>query len=153
MVPLGVIGAVLAVTLRGMPNDVFFKVGLITIIGLSAKNAILIIEFAKSLHDQGMGRVEASIQAARLRLRPIIMTSLAFILGVVPLVIASGASSASQQTIGTGVIGGMLTATLAVVFVPVFFVMVMGIVERVRPGKASEAHTKEAQNQQGKTHE
>ena len=134
VVPLGVIGAVLAVTLRGMPNDVFFKVGLITIIGLSAKNAILIIEFAKSLHDQGMGRVEASIQAARLRLRPIIMTSLAFILGVVPLVFASGASSASQQAIGTGVIGGMLTATLAVVFVPVFFVMVMGIVERVRPG-------------------
>ncbi|WP_341520103.1 efflux RND transporter permease subunit [Pseudomonas sp. G.S.17] len=133
VVPLGVIGAVLAVTLRGMPNDVFFKVGLITIIGLSAKNAILIIEFAKSLHDQGMSRVEASIQAARLRLRPIIMTSLAFILGVVPLVFASGASSASQQAIGTGVIGGMLTATLAVVFVPVFFVMVMGIVERVRP--------------------
>ena len=130
VVPLGIIGAVLAVTLRGMPNDVFFKVGLITIIGLSAKNAILIIEFAKTLHDQGMGRVEASIRAARLRLRPIVMTSLAFILGVVPLVIATGASSASQQAIGTGVIGGMLTATLAVVFVPVFFVLVMGLVER-----------------------
>lgn len=140
VVPLGVIGAVLAVTLRGMPNDVFFKVGLITIIGLSAKNAILIIEFAKSLHDQGMGRVEASIQAARLRLRPIIMTSLAFILGVVPLVLASGASSASQQAIGTGVVGGMLTATLAV-----FFVMVMGIVEKVKLGKASKAQTKEGQ--------
>ena len=153
VVPLGVIGAVLAVTLRGMPNDVFFKVGLITIIGLSAKNAILIIEFAKSLHDQGMGRVEASIQAARLRLRPIIMTSLAFILGVVPLVLASGASSASQQAIGTGVIGGMLTATLAVVFVPVFFVMVMGIVEKVRPGKASGAHSQQAQTQQGQARE
>lgn len=132
VVPLGIFGSVLAFTLRGMPNDVFFKVGLITIIGLSAKNAILIIEFAKRLHDQGMGRIEASIQAARLRLRPIIMTSLAFILGVVPLVIASGASSASQQAIGTGVIGGMLTATLGMIFVPVFFVVVMGAVEKVR---------------------
>ena len=125
VVPLGVLGAVLAVTLRGMPNDVFFKVGLITIIGLSAKNAILIIEFAKSLYDEGHDLLEATVQAARLRLRPIIMTSLAFILGVVPLAIATGASSASQQAIGTGVIGGMITATLAVVFVPVFFVVVM----------------------------
>ena len=125
VVPLGILGAVLAVTLRGMPNDVFFKVGLITLIGLSAKNAILIIEFAKHLVDQGMEARPAAIQAARLRLRPIVMTSLAFILGVVPLAIASGASSASQQAIGTGVIGGMLSATLAVVFVPVFFVVVM----------------------------
>ncbi|NWA25115.1 multidrug efflux RND transporter permease subunit [Pseudomonas gingeri] len=125
VVPLGVLGAVLAVTLRGMPNDVFFKVGLITIIGLSAKNAILIIEFAKSLYDEGHDLLGATVQAARLRLRPIIMTSLAFILGVVPLAIATGASSASQQAIGTGVIGGMITATLAVVFVPVFFVVVM----------------------------
>lgn len=120
VVPLGVLGAVLAVTLRGMPNDVFFKVGLITIIGLSAKNAILIIEFAKSLYDEGHDLIDATLQAARLRLRPIVMTSLAFILGVVPLAIATGASSASQQAIGTGVIGGMITATLAVVFVPVF---------------------------------
>ncbi|QBF26625.1 multidrug efflux RND transporter permease subunit [Pseudomonas tructae] len=125
VVPLGVLGAVLAVSLRGMPNDVFFKVGLITLIGLSAKNAILIIEFAKSLVDEGHDLVDATVQAARLRLRPIVMTSLAFILGVVPLAIASGASSASQQAIGTGVIGGMLSATLAVVFVPVFFVVVM----------------------------
>ena len=101
VVPLGVLGAVLAVTLRGMPNDVFFKVGLITLIGLSAKNAILIIEFAKHLVDQGVDAVDAAVQAARLRLRPIVMTSLAFILGVVPLAIASGASSASQQAIGT----------------------------------------------------
>jgi multidrug efflux pump len=115
VVPLGVLGAVLAVTMRGMPNDVFFKVGLITIIGLSAKNAILI---------------DATLQAARLRLRPIVMTSLAFILGVVPLAIATGASSASQQAIGTGVIGGMITATLAVIFVPVFFVVVMKLVQR-----------------------
>ena len=125
VVPLGVLGAVLAVTLRGMPNDVFFKVGLITLIGLSAKNAILIIEFVKHLVDQGVDAIDAAVQAARLRLRPIVMTSLAFILGVVPLAIASGASSASQQAIGTGVIGGMLSATLAVVFVPVFFVVVM----------------------------
>lgn len=125
VVPLGVLGAVLAVTLRGMPNDVFFKVGLITIIGLSAKNAILIIEFAKTLYDEGHDLVDATVQAARLRLRPIVMTSLAFILGVVPLAIATGASSASQQAIGTGVIGGMIVATLAVVFVPVFFVVVM----------------------------
>lgn len=125
VVPLGVLGAVLAVTLRGMPNDVFFKVGLITIIGLSAKNAILIIEFAKTLYDEGHDLVEATVKAARLRLRPIVMTSLAFILGVVPLAIATGASSGSQQAIGTGVIGGMIVATLAVVFVPVFFVVVM----------------------------
>ncbi|BBV96901.1 MULTISPECIES: efflux RND transporter permease subunit [Pseudomonas] len=130
VVPLGVLGAVLAVTLRGMPNDVFFKVGLITLIGLSAKNAILIIEFAKHLVDQGVDAVDAAVQAARLRLRPIVMTSLAFILGVVPLAIASGASSASQQAIGTGVIGGMLSATLAVVFVPVFFVVVMRLAGR-----------------------
>lgn len=131
VVPLGVLGAVLAVTLRGMPNDVFFKVGLITIIGLSAKNAILIIEFAKSLYDEGHDLIDATLQAARLRLRPIVMTSLAFILGVVPLAIATGASSASQQAIGTGVIGGMITATLAIIFVPVFFVVVMKLVQRL----------------------
>ncbi|GLO50073.1 multidrug efflux RND transporter permease subunit [Pseudomonas putida] len=136
VVPLGVLGAVLAVTLRGMPNDVFFKVGLITLIGLSAKNAILIIEFAKSLVDQGVDAADAAVQAARLRLRPIVMTSLAFILGVVPLAIASGASSASQQAIGTGVIGGMLSATLAVVFVPVFFVVVMRLAGRRQAGSA-----------------
>ena len=124
-VPLGVLGAVLAVTLRGMPNDVFFKVGLITVIGLSAKNAILIIEFAKDLHAQGMGLIEATLKAVHLRLRPILMTSFAFILGVLPLVISSGAGSASQRAIGTGVMGGMITATLlAVFFVPVFFVVV-----------------------------
>ncbi|MNH35127.1 putative efflux pump membrane transporter TtgB [compost metagenome] len=128
-----------------MPNDVFFKVGLITLIGLSAKNAILIIEFAKSLVDEGHDLVEATVQAARLRLRPIVMTSLAFILGVVPLAIASGASSASQQAIGTGVIGGMLSATLAVVFVPVFFVVVMRLTGKRRaqtdkPRAATEQH-------------
>lgn len=124
-VPLGILGALLAVTLRGMNNDIFFKVGMITIMGLSAKNAILIVEFAKELHDEGMGLIAATMKAARLRFRPIIMTSLAFILGVVPLFIATGASSGSQRAIGTGVMGGMIAATvLAVFFVPLFFVIV-----------------------------
>jgi multidrug efflux pump len=125
VVPLGIIGALLGAWLRGYPNDVYFKVGLITIIGLSAKNAVLIIEYAKDLHAQGRSVVEAVLEACHLRFRPIIMTSMAFILGVLPLVIASGAGSASQRAIGTGVMGGMLTATsLLVIFVPVFFVVV-----------------------------
>lgn len=132
VVPLGLLGAVIAVLLRDMPNDVFFKVGMITVIGLSAKNAILIVEFAKQLREQGRGLAESAIMAARLRLRPILMTSLAFGLGVVPLVIASGASAETQHAIGTGVLGGIISATvLAVFFVPVFFVFVMGIQERV----------------------
>ncbi|GAB7262649.1 hypothetical protein DaDZ19_43200 [Dickeya ananatis] len=122
VVPLGLLGAVLAVVLRGMPNDVFFKVGLITVIGLSAKNAILIVEFARQLREQGYELVDAAVTAARLRLRPILMTSLAFVLGVVPLMVASGASAETQHAIGTGVFGGMISATvLAVFFVPVFF--------------------------------
>jgi multidrug efflux pump len=125
VVPLGILGALLGANLRGFPNDVYFKVGLVTIIGLAAKNAVLIIEYAKDLHAQGMDIVEAVLKACHLRFRPIIMTSLAFILGVLPLVIASGAGSASQRAIGTGVMGGMITATgLAVFFVPVFFVVV-----------------------------
>jgi multidrug efflux pump len=125
VVPLGVLGVLLGTSLRGYSNDVYFKVGLITIIGLSAKNAVLIIEFAKDLVAQGKGVVEAVLEAAHLRFRPIIMTSMAFILGVMPLVLASGAGSASQRAIGTAVLGGMLTATgLAVFFVPVFFVVV-----------------------------
>ena len=134
-VPLGVLGAVLGVTLRGMPNDVFFKVGLITVIGLSAKNAILIIEFAKDLVAEGMGVVEATLKAVHLRFRPILMTSVAFMLGVLPLVLSSGAGSASQRAIGTGVLGGMITATvLAVFFVPVFFVVVSTLFKgRKRP--------------------
>lgn len=125
VVPLGLLGAVAAVLLRGLENDVFFKVGLITIIGLSAKNAILIVEFAKSLRAQGKSLDEAVVEAARLRLRPILMTSLAFALGVIPLMIARGASAETQHAIGTGVFGGMLSATvLAVLFVPVFYVVV-----------------------------
>ncbi|MDO9571111.1 MAG: efflux RND transporter permease subunit [Hydrogenophaga sp.] len=128
VVPLGVLGVLLATLLRGYSNDVYFQVGLITIIGLSAKNAILIIEFAKDLQAQGKGVVEAALAAAHLRFRPIIMTSMAFTLGVLPLALASGAGSASQRAIGTGVIGGMLTGTvLAVVFVPIFFVVVRTI--------------------------
>ena len=138
VVPLGLIGAVAAVLLRGLPNDVFFKIGLITVIGLSAKNAILIVEFARQLRAQGMGLAEAAKEAARLRLRPILMTSLAFGLGVVPLMIASGASAETQHAIGTGVFGGMVTATvLAVFFVPVFYVVVMGLQERFQDWRAS----------------
>ncbi|HSQ73103.1 MAG TPA: efflux RND transporter permease subunit, partial [Rubrivivax sp.] len=125
VVPLGVFGVVLATLLRGYANDVYFQVGLVTIIGLSAKNAILIIEFAKDLQAHGKSTIEAALEAAHLRFRPIVMTSLAFILGVMPLFLASGAGSASQRAIGTGVIGGMISAvTLSVLFVPVFFVVV-----------------------------
>ncbi|AWN43025.1 multidrug efflux RND transporter permease subunit [Methylobacterium durans] len=131
VIPLGVVGAVAAVYLRGMPNDVYFKIGLITIIGLSAKNAILIVEFAKDLWKPGTSLVDATVQAATLRFRPIVMTSLAFIFGVVPLAVATGAASKSQQAIGTGVMGGMISATvLAVFFVPVFFVVVMRLFKR-----------------------
>ncbi|WP_165322463.1 multidrug efflux RND transporter permease subunit [Rhizorhabdus phycosphaerae] len=136
VVPLGLIGAIAAVYIAGMPNDVFFKVGMITIIGLSAKNAILIVEFAKAARDEGMSTVEATIHAARLRLRPIVMTSLAFTLGVMPLMLATGASKETQRAIGTGVFGGMITATtLAIFFVPIFFVVVMKLVERLRGGR------------------
>ena len=125
VVPLGVLGAVAAVLLRGTDNDVFFKVGLITIIGLSAKNAILMVEYARHLRERGMGIYRAILQAAKLRLRPIIMTSLAFILGVVPLMLAKGAGSEIQNAIGTGVFGGMVSATvLAIFFIPVLYVTV-----------------------------
>ncbi|EFP0770223.1 efflux RND transporter permease subunit [Salmonella enterica] len=126
VVPLGVVGALLAASLRGLNNNVYFQVGLLTTIGLSAKNAILIVEFAKDLMEkEGRGLIEATLEASRMRLRPILMTSLAFILGVMPLVISRGAGSGAQNAVGTGVMGGMLTATLlAIFFVPVFFVVV-----------------------------
>jgi multidrug efflux pump len=125
VVPLGIIGALLFTSWRGLSNDVFFQVGLLTTIGLAAKNAILIVEFAKELHEQGRSLMDAAIEACRLRLRPIIMTSLAFILGVVPLAISNGAGAGSKHAIGTGVIGGMLTATvLAIFWVPLFYVVV-----------------------------
>ncbi len=126
VVPLGVVGALIAATLRGLTNDVYFQVGLLTTIGLSAKNAILIVEFAKDLMDKECkGLTEATLEAVRMRLRPILMTSLAFILGVLPLVLSSGAGSGAQNAVGTGVMGGMVTATvLAIFFVPVFFVVI-----------------------------
>jgi multidrug efflux pump len=131
VVPLGIFGAVLSVLLRGLPNDVYFKVGLIAIIGLSSKNAILIIEFARELNERGMSVIDATLEACRLRFRPILMTSIAFILGVMPLAISSGAGAQSRHAIGTGVMGGMVGATaLAVFLVPVFFV----VVRRFFPG-------------------
>src|SRR5262249_32646818 len=124
-VPFGVFGALSAVWLLGLNNDIYFQIGLVTLIGLSAKNAILIVEFASQQYQQGRSLVESAIEAARLRFRPIIMTSMAFLLGVVPLVIATGAGAASRRSIGTGVLGGMLAATfLAIFFVPLFFVLI-----------------------------
>jgi multidrug efflux pump len=139
VVPIGILGALAAVTLRGLPNDVYFKVGLIVIIGLAAKNAILIIQFARDLQDKGHNLIDATLEACRLRFRPILMTSIAFILGVLPLAISTGAGANGRHAIGTGVMGGMITATvLAVFFVPVFYV----VVRRIFPGHArkSAAH-------------
>ena len=137
VVPLGIFGAVLAVTLRDLPNDIYFKVGLIAIIGLSSKNAILIIEFARKLQDDGMSAIDATLEACRLRFRPILMTSFAFIMGVLPLAISSGAGAQSRHAIGTGVMGGMLAATLLAVFlVPVFFV----VMRHLFPGHARTRH-------------
>jgi multidrug efflux pump len=124
-VPFAVFGAILAIYLRGIENDIYFQVGLVVLIGLAAKNAILIVEVAAERQREGLSAYEAAVEAAKLRFRPIVMTSLAFILGVVPLAIATGASSASRHSIGTGVIGGMLAATfLAILFVPMFFRLV-----------------------------
>ncbi|EIC82993.1 multidrug efflux RND transporter permease AcrD [Serratia sp. M24T3] len=132
VVPLGVIGAVIATYLRGLENDVYFQVGMLTIIGLSAKNAILIVEFANDLNVRGKALLEATLEASRMRLRPILMTSLAFIFGVLPMATSQGAGSGSQHAVGTGVIGGMISATvLAIFFVPLFFVLV----RRRFPGK------------------
>ncbi len=141
VVPLGVLGVLLATLFRGYANDVYFQVGLITIIGLSAKNAILIIEFAKDLQAQGKGVIESALAAAHLRFRPIVMTSMAFGLGVLPLALAGGAGSASQRAIGTGVLGGMLTGTaLAVFFVPVFFVLIRGFFKDSERQRRIHAH-------------
>jgi multidrug efflux pump len=144
VVPLGIIGTVLATLLRGLSNDVFFQVGLLTTVGLASKNAILIVEFAKENHDAGMELIEATVTAARQRLRPILMTSLAFILGVLPLAVATGAGAGGRTAIGTGVIGGMLTATvLAIFLVPVFFVAIRTWFKDTRP-KPIEPSTREA---------
>ncbi len=152
VVPLGLLGAVLAVMGRGLPDDVFFKVGLIAIIGLSSKNAILIIEFARTLHESGRSLIESTLEACRLRFRPILMTSIAFILGVLPLALSTGAGAKGRQALGTGVIGGMIGATvLAVFLVPVFFV----VVRRFFPGRSthvSEATTEAPANLDAPTH-
>ncbi|MEN9357953.1 MAG: hypothetical protein RL695_2124 [Pseudomonadota bacterium] len=146
IVPIGTLGAVAAASLAGMPNDVYFKVGLVTIIGLATKNAILIIEFAKDLHAQGKPLIDSALEAARLRFRPIVMTSLAFILGVTPLVIATGAGAESQRAIGTGVVGGMISATvLGLLFVPVFFVWVLSLI-KTRAGKATDTLAEASEN-------
>ena len=133
-VPLGVLGALAAVSAFGMPNDVYFQVGLLVTIGLASKNAILIVEFARELHEQGRSAFEAAVEAAKQRLRPIIMTSLAFGLGVLPLALAKGAGSNSQHAIGIGVLGGMLTATfLAIFLIPMFYVVVSRRLSREKP--------------------
>ncbi|WP_047452887.1 efflux RND transporter permease subunit, partial [Rhizobium rhizogenes] len=132
-VPIGIFGALLAATIFGQSNDVYFKVGLLTTIGLAAKNAILIVEFAIEQQNSGKSLIDATLEASRQRLRPILMTSLAFILGVMPLAIANGAGSGSQNSIGIGVMGGMISATvLGVFFIPLLFVSV----RRVFKGKA-----------------
>jgi multidrug efflux pump len=139
-VPFGVLGALLAVWLRGMENDVYFQIGLVTLIGLSAKNAILIVEFAVLERAKGLSIVESAVQGAKARLRPIVMTSLAFTAGAIPLAIASGAGSASRHSIGTGVIGGMVGATtLALFFVPLFYVLISQASERLFPQKPAAA--------------
>src|SRR5690606_29062181 len=138
VVPLGVIGAVIATLLRGLSNDVFFQIGLLTTVGLSAKNAILIVEFAKQLYEEeGRTLFEAAVEAAKLRLRPIVMTSLAFTFGVLPMALASGAGQGSQHAIATGVVGGMITATvLAIFFIPLFYVVVMSFSKKKTPAAA-----------------
>ncbi len=139
VVPLGILGALAAATFRELPNDVYFKVGLLTTVGLSTKNAILIIEFALDLQKQGRGLVESILEAVKLRLRPILMTSIAFILGVMPLVLSRGAGSASQNAIGTGVAGGMVTGTvLAIFLVPVFYLVIVKLVGRKKKEERSE---------------
>jgi multidrug efflux pump len=146
-VPFGVLGALLAVWLRGMENDVYFQIGLVTLIGLAAKNAILIVEFAVLERQKGLSIVESAVQGAKMRLRPIVMTSLAFTAGAIPLAIASGAGSASRHSIGTGVIGGMVGATtLALFFVPLFYVLISQLSERFFPVKATPPQPEEAQD-------
>lgn len=149
VVPLGILGAVLATTLRGLTADVYFQVGLLTTIGLAAKNAILIVEFAKHLQEQGRPLIEATLEAVQLRLRPILMTSLAFIFGVLPLAFSEGAGAVSRQAIGTGVLGGMLTATfLGVFFVPLFYVLIRLLFPyRVEPASAGQAANTKAEHE------
>jgi HAE1 family hydrophobic/amphiphilic exporter-1 len=152
--PLGVIGGVLFSSYRGLSNDVYFQIGLLTVLGLTTKNAILIVQFAKIRLEQGAGLIEATLEGARLRLRPIVMTSLAFGFGVLPLTIATGAGAGAQKAIGTSVLGGMITATfLAILFIPLFFVLVTKVFGKkkfgdlaVSAGSGSDTPTEETQN-------
>ena len=126
-VPFALLGALVSILLRGYPNDIYFQIGLVTLIGLAAKNAILIVEFAEQQMETGKNVFEAALEGARLRFRPIVMTSLAFVLGMVPLVFASGAGAAARRSMGTGVFGGMIAATfIATIFIPVFFTWLAG---------------------------
>jgi multidrug efflux pump len=144
-VPFALLGALTAIALRGIPNDVYFQIGLLTLIALAAKNAILIVEFAVELHREGKSLYDSAVEAARLRFRPIVMTSFAFILGVVPLAIATGASANSRHSIGTGVIGGMLGATaIAIFFVPMFFLVLEKLGTKRSGEKASSPKQGEA---------
>src|SRR5206468_4821246 len=151
--PFGTFGALAAVWLRGLTNDVYFQIGLVTLLGLAAKNAILIVEFAVLKHEEGLSASAAAVEAARLRFRPILMTSLAFILGVVPLVVSSGAGAGARHSAGTGVMGGMLAATfLAIFFVPFFFKLIMerklGEPRSSEELKREAAHHREMQTRQ-----
>ncbi len=148
--PLGVIGGVLASSFRGMPNDVYFQIGLLTVLGLTTKNAILIVQFATHRIERGMGLIEATIEAARLRLRPIVMTSLAFGFGVLPLAVASGAGAGAMKAIGTSVLGGMITATfLAIFFIPLFFVLVVQVFGRKKPVSTEASGSEAATHSEG----
>ena len=139
VLPLGVIGGVIASSMRGLANDVYFQIGLLTTLGLATKNAILIVQFAKGGLDKGMGIIEATIEGAKLRFRPILMTSLAFGFGVLPLAITTGAGAGAQNAIGTGVLGGMVTATiLAVIFAPLFYVLIERIFGKKMRRKSAE---------------
>ena len=151
VVPLGIIGAVSATLMRDLTADVYFQIGLMTTIGLTAKNAILIVEFAKDLYEnQGRSLIQAATEASRLRLRPILMTSLAFTCGVLPMALASGAGQGSQHSIATGVVGGMITATVLVVFfVPLFFVLVVKLFEGKKGKSAVENANAEEEHAAG----
>jgi multidrug efflux pump len=154
-IPFGLFGALAAVWLRGIENDIYFQIGLVTLIALAAKNAILIVEFAVLKREEGLSVVDAAVEAARLRLRPIAMTSFAFVLGCVPLAIATGASANSRHSIGTGVIGGMLGATvIAIFFVPMFYRVLGGMSEKffskkAPPAVAETAEPKPAAGEEG----
>jgi HAE1 family hydrophobic/amphiphilic exporter-1 len=142
-VPMALVGIVVALAIRRFPNDMYTQIGLVLMIALAAKNAILIVEFARELKDQGMPIADAAVEATRRRFRPIVMTSIAFILGVVPLMTASGAGAASQQSLGTVVFGGMLASTLlAIPFVPVFFIVMQRVHEKL--GKSAALHKSES---------